>query len=341
MVAVKVRVLYAEEVEKIVVVGCNSFTGGYVVDELLAAGEYQILGIDREEKGGLFVPYKERDLSLFRFAKMDLNKDMPALITLLLSAHPDYVINLAALSEVAPSWERPEQWMQTNVVALTELADHVRRLPSLKKFVQVSTPEVYGSVSGRVKEDASLNPSTPYAASKAAFDLLLGTFVKHYGFPAVYMRASNVYGAHQQLFKIVPRTIIYARLGRKLKLHGGGEATRAFIHVRDVARAYIAGMRHGSPGEVYHVSPAADIQIRELVQRLCGLLGVDFDEITEVTSPRPGHDAAYQLDSTKARTELSWQAEVTLEDGLRETSSWIEQNWAEIKQQALEYVHQP
>lgn len=312
-----------------------------MVDELLKAGDFQILGVDRDEKSAVFLPYLTRDLSCFRLAKLDLNKDMPALQTLLLSEQPDYVMNLAALSEVAPSWDYPEQWMQTNLVALTELADHVRRLPALKRFVQISTPEVYGSVLGQVKEGAPLNPSTPYAASKASFDLLLGTFVKRYSFPVVYMRASNVYGPHQQLFKIVPRTIIYLKMGKKLKLHGGGTATRAFIHVRDVARAYIAGMLRGNADEVFHVSPDQTITIRSLVKLICDLLGEDFAELVEAAPARPGHDEAYQLNSTKAHTKLGWQPEIALTTGLTETIDWIEKQWAQIKMQSKEYVHQP
>ncbi|HLD25621.1 MAG TPA: GDP-mannose 4,6-dehydratase [Candidatus Andersenbacteria bacterium] len=324
---------------KVAVIGCNSFTGGYVVDELLAAGEYQVLGIDREEKGRLFLPYVQNDLRRFRFAQMDVNKDMADLLALLQSEQPDYVMNLAALSEVAPSWEHPEQWMQTNVVALTILVDGLRHLPVLKKFVQISTPEVYGSVAGRVQEDAALKPSTPYAVSKAAFDLLLLAFVKQYAFPAVLMRAANVYGAHQQLFKIVPRTIIYEKLGRKLPLHGGGKATRAFIHGRDVARAYVAALTLGKVGEAYHVAPETTVTIRELVQRICDLVGEDISAVVEDTPARPGHDAVYSLDASKAKRDLRWQPEVTLSAGLAEVIAWVDTNWAEIREESLEYVH--
>lgn len=324
---------------KVAIIGCNSFTGAYVVDELLAAGECQVLGIDREEKAVMFLPYLKQNLLHWRFFKADLNKDMEALRVLLMSEQPDYVMNLAALSEVAPSWDNPAQWMQTNVVALTELVDFLRQLTSLQKFTQVSTPEVYGAVTGRIDESAPLNPSTPYAASKAGFDLLLGAFFKNYDFPVVYMRASNVYGAGQQLFKIVPRTVIYLKLGKTLQLHGGGTAVRSYIHVRDVARAYINGMFKGRKGEVYHVSPDESVTVRGLVQQVCGLCDKDFAASVEDVPARRGHDDAYMLDSSKARREFSWRPEIAMATGLPETVGWVNNNWEEIKEQSLEYVH--
>jgi len=326
---------------KVVVIGCNSFTGGYVVDELLAAG-FKVLGVDREEKGELFVPYWPRAREAgdkWKFFKADLNKDLDDLLEKLRRENPEYVMNLAALSEVAPSWEHPEQWFQTNTVALTALIDGLRILGSLKMFTQVSTPEVYGSCEGLVKEDYRLNPSTPYAASKAAFDLSALTFYKNYNFPVNFTRAANVYGAHQQLFKIIPRAFIYLKLGRRLPLHGGGMGVRSFTHVRDVARAYIKVMLGGKAGEVYHISTDKITRISELVQMVCDLVGKDFDEVVEVTEGRPGHDKAYTLDWSKIRDELGWRPQVELEQGLQETREWVEQYWIETEQQSLEYVH--
>jgi dTDP-glucose 4,6-dehydratase len=325
---------------KVAIIGCNSFTGGYVVDELLAGGEHEVTGIDRQKKSEAFVPYLSRELANFRFFQMDLNQHLGDMITLLQSEQPDYIMNLAALSEVAPSWEHPEQWFQTNVVALTQLVDGIKGLASLRRFTQVSTPEVYGSCEGLVKEDYRMNPSTPYAASKAAFDVSLMTFVKNYRFPANFTRAANVYGPHQQLFKIIPRTFIYLKLGRKIPLHGGGAAVRSFTHVRDVAKAYIEVMVSGRRGHIYHISTDRMVQIRELVGMICKLLGKDMEDWTEVVPARPGHDAAYTLDWGKIRTELHWHPSIELDRGLREVHDWIEAYWKIIRIQPLEYVHQ-
>ena len=151
-------------------------------------------------------------------------------------------------SEVAPSWEHPEHWFQTNTVALAKLVNHLRKQKYLKRYLHVSSPEAYGTCVGRVTEDAVLNPSTPYAASKAAADYLLKTYAKQFGFPLVTVRATNVYGARQQLFKIIPRSAIFVKLGRVIELHGGGRAVKSYIHIRDVSRGEKLILERGRVG---------------------------------------------------------------------------------------------
>jgi UDP-glucose 4-epimerase len=186
---------------------------------------------------------------------MDLNRDHEALLALLDQEKPAYVVNFAAQSEVAPSWEHPEQWFETNAVAIARLGNFLKDKEWLRRYVHISTPEVYGTCDHPVAEDEPFQPSTPYAASRAAGELMLQTLVKSFDFPLVVIRSSNVYGAHQQLWKIIPRTAIYVRQGRKLQLHGGGRQVRSFIHIRDVSRGELAAMEHGRNGEAYNLAP--------------------------------------------------------------------------------------
>ena len=214
---------------RIAVIGSNSFSGSDFIDLLLEDEGNDVIGISRSpEKSVLFQPYKCRESPSFRFYQMDLNIHMAPIIELFDSFEPEYVVNFAAQSEVAPSWEHPEQWFQTNAGAVTELAHALKDRHYLKRYVHISSPEVYGTCTGTVREDAPLNPSTPYAASKAAGDLSLFTFVKNFHFPMVMIRSTNVYGAHQQLYKIVPRTIIYLKQGKKIPLHGDGRAVKSW-----------------------------------------------------------------------------------------------------------------
>ncbi len=325
---------------RIVVIGSNSFSGSDFIDLLLEDPVNEVMGISRSpEKSSLFLPYKRRTGAKFWFNQSDLNKHMGEIVRALDSFRPEWVVNFAAQSEVAPSWEWPGQWFQTNAVALSELVATLQMGTYLKRYLHISTPEVYGSCSGRVREDCPLDPSTPYAASKAAADLLLSAYHKSQAFPVIKVRSANVYGPCQQLWKIIPRIIIYLKLGKKIPLHGGGKAMRSFIHIRDVSRGELAALEGGRTGAVYHLSTGRLDSIFGIVKMICEMTNRNFSTATERAPAREGHDKIYKLDSFLAKEKLGWKAEVDLEDGIRETIGWVEKNWEEIKKQPLEYIH--
>jgi dTDP-glucose 4,6-dehydratase len=325
----------------VVVLGANSFSGQDFVDLLLDRPQCRVIGISRSaERSALFLKYRLRpDLSRFQYHALDLNRDLPAILDLLDDERPDAVVNFAAQSEVAPSWEHPEHWFQTNCVALAALVNHLRRCDYLQRYLHVSSPEVYGTCIGRVTEDAPLNPSTPYAASKAAADLLLETYRRQFGFPLLTVRATNVYGARQQLFKVIPRTVIYLLLGRTIELHGGGKAVKSYIHIRDVSRGELAILEHGRIGALYHLSPDEGVAVRDVVHHICRRLGKDFAAVTRAVDERPGQDAAYVIDSSRARTKLGWSPQIALAEGLNEVVEWVRSNLDEIRQLPLVYDH--
>jgi dTDP-glucose 4,6-dehydratase len=328
--------------ETVLVIGSNSFSGGDFIDLLLAERSYHVIGVSRSpEKSRIFLAYRDRpDLGRFEFHRIDINRDVEALFDLLERRRPAYIVNFASQSEVAPSWDRPEQWFATNAVAVARLGNHLRAQRWLRRYVHISTPEVYGSCTGRVDEQAPLNPSTPYAASRAAGELMLGTLVKAFGFPLAMTRAANVYGAHQQLHKLIPRTAMYLKLGRKLPLHAGGIHRRSFIHIRDVSRAELAVMERAPTGAVYNLATERTAQVHEIVRMVCNRMKVRFEEATESVGDRVGQDAAYTLDSSRAHSELGWRPSVDLDQGIDEVISWVEREWTGLRDLPLEYVHQ-
>lgn len=329
--------------ETVLVIGSNSFSGSDFVDLLLTERDYRVLGVSRSaEKHELFLPYKTNpNRDRFRFYQMDLNNDLPALVALITAERPAYIVNFAAQSEVAPSWANPGQWFQTNAVALADLTIRLKDMAFLKRYVHISTPEVYGTCEGVVREDAPLNPSTPYAASKAASDLMLLTLVKNFDFPVSTIRATNVYGAHQQLFKIIPRTVIYLQSGRTIELHGGGHAVKSYVHIRDVSVGELAVMERGRTGDIYHFSPDAGVAVRDVVRLICERLGKDFEASVKTVAERLGQDKAYVIDSTKARTELGWAPRVDMEQGLSAVAAWTRTYWDAIMAHPLDYIHKP
>jgi dTDP-glucose 4,6-dehydratase len=327
--------------EKVIIIGSNSFSGSHFVDYALEQG-LEVIGISRSsEPHPVFLPYKKRKDAPIRFFQCDLNCDLTKIMKIVEDFRPDYIVNFAAQSMVAESWQNPEHWFQTNVVATIKFHDHLRKCNFLKKYVHVSTPEVYGTCEGVVKENTCYNPSTPYAVSRAAADMSLMGFQKAYNFPVTFTRAANVYGPGQQLYRIIPRTILFFLLGRKLQLHGGGASVRSFIHIRDVADGTLRVARQAPLGEIYHFSTSRNISVRALVELIARQMKVDFNKYVDVVGERLGKDAAYLLDSTKARETLGWQDQISLEQGIEETIAWVRDNLDILKQMPFDYIHKP
>jgi dTDP-glucose 4,6-dehydratase len=325
--------------ERFLVIGSNSFSGASFVAGLLQAGA-EVLGTSRSpEADAVFLPYRWMPHERFTFRQLDLNRDLDKLDAAMAGFQPDYVVNFAAQGMVAQSWQNPEHWYQTNTLAMIRLHERLRKHKFLKKFVQASTPEVYGSTSGVIREDAPFNPSTPYAISKAACDMNLLAYHRAYGFPVAFTRSANVCGPGQALYRIIPKTVLCILTGKKLRLEGGGTSVRSFIHIRDVVDATLRICRHGTPGAIYHLSTDQRELIRALVEEICRQLDARFEDCVEVAEARLGQDAAYLLDSSKARTELGWKPGLTVVDMIRDTADWMKKNLDRLRQMPDQYVH--
>ena len=201
-----------------VVLGSNSFSGSHFVNYCLESGD-EVIGISRsKEPNDIFLPYrKSKGLEVsdhskkFKFCQLDLNKDTSSIIDIIDLNEAEYVVNFASQGMVAQSWKQPVDWYQTNLIGQVALHEKLRQISTIKKYVHITTPEVYGSTNGKwVRENAPFKPSTPYAVSRASCDLHLQSFYEAYDFPVVYTRAANVYGAGQQLYRVIPRAFLSA-----------------------------------------------------------------------------------------------------------------------------------
>ncbi len=325
--------------ERVAVIGSNSFSGASFCRFLLEHG-CEVVGISRSaEPVDALLPYRWGDHTRFRFHRLDLNQDIERIISILEDFRPPIVVNYASQSMVAESWQAPEDWFQTNVVAMVRLHDRLRKLRFLQRYVHISTPEVYGHCQGAIRENQSYNPSTPYAVSRAACDMSLMSFYKAYSFPVVFTRAANVYGPGQQPYRIIPRAILSILMGRRIPLHGGGVSVRSFVHIDDVSAGTWKAAKLGAPGEVYHLSTPEQISIRDLVAKICSRLGADLASSVEVVGERLGKDTAYILDSQRAHDSLGWSASVDLDTGLEQTIGWVKESFEELKRQPLHYIH--
>jgi dTDP-glucose 4,6-dehydratase len=328
--------------EKFLVLGSNSFSGATFVDFLASKG-YDVLATSRSpEPHHAFLPYKwQKHPGQVRFQKIDINHDLDSLKALMARERPSHVVNFAAQSMVGESWLNPDHWMMTNVVSTVRLHELLRNDSALERYIHVTTPEVYGSTDGWVKENAPFNPSTPYAVSRAAGDMSLRTYFNNYRFPVVSTRAANVYGPGQQLYRIMPRTIVAAMGGQKLRLDGGGTSVRVFIHMTDVSDATLRIALSGTVGDTYHISSNRLISIRDLVEMILKRLGKSFEDCVEIGPERAGKDTAYQLDSNKLRAELGWRDTISLEQGIDDMVRWAERFKDDLTKLPARYVHKP
>lgn len=328
--------------EKVLVIGSNSFSGASFVDFLLQQGA-EVIGVSRSpESHRAFLPYrwsgKDRN---FTYHQCDLNHDLDKIMSIAQAEKPEYIVNFAAQSMVGESWKNPDHWFMTNVVSAVRMHERLRHCDFMKKYVHVTTPEVYGSTNGFIRENAPFNPSTPYAVSRAAGDMSLRTYFEAYRFPVVFTRTANVYGPGQQLYRIIPRTILFILLGRKLQLHGGGISRRAFIHMKDVSDATWRIAQQAPAGATYHISTNHIVTIRELVECICRKLDARFEDSVEIVSERLGKDAVYMLDSTKLREKLGWQDKISLDQGLDDCIAWVKAYFEDLKRQPYDYIHKP
>lgn len=330
-------------ISKLVVLGSNSFTGSHFINHILENTNCEVIGISRSpEYHPIFLPflYNKQRPDRYAFYQMDVNEDMEKIFSICDEFRPDVVVNFAAQGEVRNSWKCPEQWYQTNCISVVRLTEYLKHKDYLKKYVAVSTPEVYGSTGENIKENHHYYPSTPYAASKLAGDLHLFALNKRYDFPVVLTRSANLYGIHQQLYRIIPRTIIYLKTAKTIDLHGRGKTLRSFIHARDVADLTYRAILNGKNGDIYHFAPNDGFRcIADVVCLICDLMGCEFEKSVNLVNENFGQDSRYSLDATKAIEELGWNQKVSFEDGVKETIEWIQDNWEFIRKQPSEYVH--
>jgi dTDP-glucose 4,6-dehydratase len=243
------------------------------------------------------------------------------------------VVNFAAESHVDRSLQDPDVFLETNVRGPRILMAAALRAGA--RFVQVSTDEVYGSLgaTGRFTESSPLAPSSPYAASKAAADLLVGAYRTSYGLDAVVTRCGNNYGPRQFPEKLIPLFITNALDDQSLPLYGDGLNVRDWIHVDDHCRAIRLVMERGVDGAVYNISADTERTNREMCEAILRELGKSWGLVRYVAD-RPGHDRRYALDSSRLRSELGWMPSIELETGLRSVIAWYRDNrgwWERVK----------
>jgi dTDP-glucose 4,6-dehydratase len=339
---------------KVLVTGGAGFIGSAVVRAAIGRG-LAVVNVDRlAYSANLENLIGIADSPHYAFERADIG-DAEAMAAVFARHQPDAVLHLAAESHVDRSIDGPMAFVETNVVGTAVLLGAARAyFDSLGgerrerfRFHHVSTDEVYGTLGaeGRFNEASPYDPSSPYAASKAASDHLVRAWGRTFGLPVLLTSACNNYGPHQFPEKLIPVVILSAIEGRPIPLYGDGGNVRDWLFVEDHAEALLLVLERGRLGETYAVSGETEVSNRDLVMRLCGHLdaiapraaGPHADLIRSVAD-RPGHDFRYALDAAKLRRELGWTPRTGFEEGLERTVRWYLDNpgwWRRIRQRGF------
>ncbi len=323
---------------EVLVTGGAGFIGSHFVRHALAAHpDWRVTTLDTMGDGGEVENLAEAvDHPRHEFVRGDI---ADAAVAGCLVERADIVLHFAAETHVDRSIQGAADFIRTDVFGTFVLLEAARRAPHLRRFIQISTDEVYGTIAqGSSRETDELRPRNPYAASKAGADRLAYSFWATYGVPVCVTRASNNYGPRQFPEKVIPLFITNAIDRLPLPLYGDGLNVRDWLHVLDHCRALDLVIEQGVNGEVYNIGGGNEVRNVDLTQQILALTGRPQSLIVKVPD-RPGHDRRYSLDTAKLRG-LGWSPEIPFADGLRETVEWYRANewwWRPIKQGNAEF----
>ena len=320
--------------KKILVTGGAGFIGSNFVNYMLSARkDVSIVNLDKLSYAGNLKNLKSiENHPNYNFIKGDIVND--ELVSYIFQKYDiTHVINFAAESHVDRSILGSEIFFRTNVLGTNILLENAKRF-GVEKFIQISTDEVYGSLGpeGQFEETTPLQPNSPYAASKAAADMMALAFHHTYNVPVVITRCSNNYGPYQFPEKLIPLMIINSLNNKKLPVYGDGLNVRDWIYVIDHNKAVELVMEKGKLGEVYNIGANTEKPNIEIVKLILNQVG-KAEELIEYVKDRLGHDRRYAINSTKIKNDLGWKPEYSFEDAIKNTVKWYLENvnwWKEI-----------
>ena len=317
--------------KNIIVTGGLGFIGSNLID-LLISKKYSVINLDKVSYSSNFYNLKEhKNNTKYKFIKCDLNSKK--ISNILLKYKPICIFNLAAETHVDRSIDGPKNFINSNVLGTFNLLEAFKTFSSKhnSKLVHISTDEVYGDIlKGRSDENYSYKPSSPYAASKAASDHLVYSYIRTYKIPAVISNCSNNYGPKQHPEKLIPKLIYNIINNKELPIYGKGKNSREWLHVKDHCMALFKVFEKGKIGEFYNIGSNKNlnnIQItKALIKIAKNFITIGTKVKIKYITDRPGHDQRYALNSNKIKKKLKWKPQIKFDNGLKETFLWYLNN---------------
>ncbi len=328
--------LLAQIIMRVLVTGGYGFIGSNFIRFLLKNTEHEVVNLDALTYAGNrdnLNDYEGDSRYAFIHGRIEDRELVNRVVE-----NVDYVVNFAAETHVDRSIKEPFPFLTTNVIGTQTLLEACKD-SGVKRFLHISTDEVYGSLEsdeGKFTEDLPLKPNSPYSASKAAVDMLVRAYNVTYGLPAVTVRPSNNYGYYQFPEKFIPLMLTNLLENKPVPVYGDGKNIRDWLFVEDCARGVFDVLMKGKEGEIYNLGGESERRNIEVVETVLEIMGKDEGYIKFVED-RPGHDYRYALDITKVKNEVGWKPAVSFEEGLKKTIEWYKENtrWWKPLQQRL------
>lgn len=305
--------------KNILITGGYGFIGTNFVKHLLKSSDYNITVFDKLTYASNIKNLEKENI---KFIKGDLyNKnDVKSAIN-----NTDYIVNFAAESHVDRSIINADDFLNSNIYGVYNILNYIKENKNIEKFIHISTDEVYGNaINTTFSENSCLNSNNPYSATKASADLLIMSYYKTYKIPVCITRSSNNYGPYQHPEKLIPKTIIYSILNRKIPLYGNGENTRDWLYVEDNVNGILNILIHGKNGEIYNIGSEIELSNIDIVRKILKFMDKP-ESLINYVNDRPGNDLRYSMDSSKVM-KLGFKPKIDIDNGLKKTINWYENN---------------
>lgn len=307
-----------KNLSKILATGGAGFIGSEFVRKAIKKG-YETVVVDKLTYAGDLERLDEVK-GRYKFYKVDIcNKNL--MESIFKKEKPEIVVHFAAATHVDRSIQDATPFIETNIKGTQVLLDALRKY-KIEKLIQISSDEVYGEIrDGEFPEDSPLNPSSPYAASKAAADLLVKAYMRTYNFPAIIIRPSNTYGPWQYPEKLIPLAILKILRNEKIPVYGDGKNVREWLYIEDCVEGIFEILKKGGIGEIYNIGSGEEEQNIKVVKQILKILNKP-ETLIEFVKDRPGHDFRYRLNSEKIQKEIGWKPKIKFDRGLERTIKW-------------------
>lgn len=326
--------------KKILILGISSFGGASFANYLLNQTNYNIIGTYNKKKKLPFKLFleKNKNFKKLRLFKMNLSLNNNHIEKVINKCKPNYIVDFASICMVNESWVNPELYYKINFSSKISFTKNLHKQKNLEKYIYISTPEIFGSNKTSLYENSiNFNPTTPYASSKLAMEMMLNNYINNSKYKIIIARFTNFYGCGQPMHRLLPKLIYCINNKLKFPLHGGGNTKRDFIFEDDFNKGILKIIKIGRVGNKYHFSGEKYFKIKDIINKVIKLKKYSWSKLISNKPDRKGKDKSYYLNCSITKDKLNWSCKTSLSEGLKRTIYYYDKINEHIKLSDLNF----